>query len=113
MREESQIGSLDNVNDDVFVRSYHNKQKWVPGKVIQKTGPLSFRIRTSDGVMKRHQDQVRISDHDFHSEAFDSSHSDESNTDFSCMNDDVVQRHVNFEYPVVQDENANNDHLDR
>lgn len=49
------------VNDNVFVRNYNNKQKWIPGIVTQQTGPLSYRINTpSLGTVRRHQDQIRV-----------------------------------------------------
>jgi len=49
------------IDDPVFVRTYgQTKERWVPGVVTDKTGPLSYRVRTSDhGVIRRHQDQLR------------------------------------------------------
>ena len=46
--------------DDVFVRNYHHGDKWLPGTVEQKTGPVSYRVRLANGKTRRcHQDQVR------------------------------------------------------
>lgn len=46
--------------DSVLVRGYSNKaQKWVEGNVVDKTGPVSYRVNVGDGVQwRRHQDQV-------------------------------------------------------
>ena len=49
------------VGDDVFVRNYHGSERWLPGVIAQKTGPVSFLVRLADGRNRRcHQDQVRI-----------------------------------------------------
>ena len=48
------------VGDDVFVRNYHHGDKWLPGVIQQKTGPVSYRVRLATGKDRRcHQDQVR------------------------------------------------------
>ena len=48
------------VGDDVFVRNYHHGNKWLPGVIQQKTGPVSYRVRLATGKDRRcHQDQVR------------------------------------------------------
>jgi hypothetical protein len=44
----------------VFVRNYHQGDRWLPGVIEQKTGPVSFRVKLNDGRTRRcHQDQVR------------------------------------------------------
>ena len=44
----------------MFVRNYHQGDRWLPGVIEQKTGPVSFRVKLTDGRMRRcHQDQVR------------------------------------------------------
>ena len=44
----------------VFVRNYHHGNRWLPGTIEQRTGPVSFRIKLSDGRIRRcHQDQIR------------------------------------------------------
>ena len=45
--------------EEVLTRDYRcNDNKWQSGEVIQKTGPVSYHIRTSDGVVwRRHADQ--------------------------------------------------------
>ena len=51
------------VGDNVFVRNFSSLgSKWLPGVVIESTSPLSFRVKTnSHGIVRRHQDQIRIS----------------------------------------------------
>ena len=49
------------VGDLVNVRNYSRRPKWVPGTVIQETGPLSARIELEDGtVVPKHHDQVVV-----------------------------------------------------
>ena len=53
------------VEDTVFVRNYDRNasryDKWVPGVITERTGPLSYEVRTpSQGVVRRHQDQIRV-----------------------------------------------------
>ncbi|XP_077497849.1 uncharacterized protein LOC144108505 [Amblyomma americanum] len=56
---------LFNINDEVLVRNYRGPEKWVPGTIIQRSGPVSFkvRVRTNHGVLiwRRHQDQLLLS----------------------------------------------------
>ncbi len=33
----------------VFVRNYQQGERWIPGVIEQATGPVSFRVRMSDG----------------------------------------------------------------
>ena len=43
------------------VRNYSREPKWVPGTVIQETGPLSAIIELEDGtVVRKHHDQVVV-----------------------------------------------------
>ena len=60
---------LIDVEDRVFVRNYDRRgrqNKWIPGVVVEKTGPLSYKIRTtSHGIVRRHQDQIRVTHCDF------------------------------------------------
>ena len=47
------------VDEKVYVKDFPSK-KWVPGKVIEIRGPLSYLIQLSDGrVRRRHVDAVR------------------------------------------------------
>ena len=46
--------------ENVFVRNYHHGDKWLPGVIEQKTGPVSYRVKLTNGKTRRcHQDQVR------------------------------------------------------
>ena len=46
--------------DHIFVRNYAKGEKWVPAKLIDSSGPLSFTAHTLDGRLIRcHQDQLR------------------------------------------------------
>ena len=48
-------------NDQVYVQDFTTrKSKWIPGTVVQVTGPLSYRIKLQDGtIVRRHVDHVR------------------------------------------------------
>ena len=49
-----------NEGDTVLVRNYLRGEKWEPGTIIKKTGPVSYSVKLSDGRDRRcHQDQVR------------------------------------------------------
>ncbi|RUS79206.1 hypothetical protein EGW08_013035 [Elysia chlorotica] len=40
--------------------------KWLPGIVVEWTGPLSFKVKTvTHGIVRRHQDQIRTSVHHY------------------------------------------------
>ena len=46
-------------NSPVMARNYGRGNKWLPGTVERKTGPLSFKVRLKSGnLIKRHQDQL-------------------------------------------------------
>ena len=48
------------VGDNVFVRNYHRGERWLPGVIKRKTGPVSFVVQLTDGRDRRcHQDQLR------------------------------------------------------
>ena len=47
------------IGDTVNVRNYSRGSKWVPGIIIQETGPLPSRVELEDGaVVRRHHDQL-------------------------------------------------------
>ena len=46
------------VGTNVFVLNYQGN-RWLPGVIEQKTGPVSFKVRLDDGWIRRHQDQAR------------------------------------------------------
>ena len=41
------------------MRSYGGKEKWIPGTVVSKSGPLSYTISASGQKNKRHIDQLK------------------------------------------------------
>lgn len=46
-------------SDSVYVRGYSG-QKWIPATLVERTGPVSWRVKTGDGrLVRRHQDQIR------------------------------------------------------
>ena len=58
--QRSQMQQVE-VGDSVNVRNYSRGPKWIPGTVIQETGPLSARIELEDGtVVRKHHDQVVV-----------------------------------------------------
>ncbi|KRZ77842.1 Transposon Tf2-6 polyprotein [Trichinella papuae] len=47
-------------DDLVFARNYAHGPKWCPATIVAPTGPVSYKVRTSDGQLwKRHLDQLR------------------------------------------------------
>lgn len=45
----------------VYVKDFRYKKTWMPGTVVEKTGPVSARIQLDDGsVIRRHEDHVRV-----------------------------------------------------
>ena len=48
------------VDDNVYVWDFRTSKAWLPGVVIEKTGPVSTQVALEDGqVVRRHQDHVR------------------------------------------------------
>lgn len=48
------------VDDQAFARDYHGPNKWIPVKMIEIKGPLSYKVVTNDGrTWRRHIDQLR------------------------------------------------------
>ena len=49
-----------NVGENVFVRNYHRGSRWLPGRIERQMGPISFRVKLTNGQSRRcHQDQIR------------------------------------------------------
>ena len=45
--------------DLVYARNYAQGEKWIPGKIEERTGPVSFEVELNDNQrIRRHQDQV-------------------------------------------------------
>ncbi len=48
------------VNDPVYIQNFASGEKWLSGIIVEKTGPVSFRVRLQDGrFVRRHVDHVR------------------------------------------------------
>lgn len=48
-----------NVGQNIMYRNYNNGPRWLPGKVISKGGPSSYRVEAADGaIVNRHIDQL-------------------------------------------------------
>lgn len=61
IRENSQKKTREtNVGQNVMYRNYSNiGPRWLPGKVINKQGPLNYKVESKDGtVVNRHIDQL-------------------------------------------------------
>ena len=49
------------VGDSVYLKDFTGSRRWLAGKIVKETGPVSFHIQLQDGQQKRcHQDQLRI-----------------------------------------------------
>ena len=48
-------------NQNVWVHNYRRGPKWVSGTVIERTGPVLYRVKVNDQSWKRHVDQLRDS----------------------------------------------------
>ena len=47
--------------DPVLARNYSGQNRWIPGTVLERTGPVSARVQIGDTVVRRHNDQLRQS----------------------------------------------------
>ena len=48
------------VGDAIFLKNFGAGQRWLPGQIVEMTGPVSFQVLLEDGRRKRcHQDQLR------------------------------------------------------
>ena len=47
------------IGENVIARNYTGGQKWLCGVISEKTGPVSYKIKISGGVIRRHIDQIR------------------------------------------------------
>ena len=47
------------IGEAVWMRNYRGTDKWIPGVVMSKSGPLSYRIRANDQIHRRHIDQLK------------------------------------------------------
>ena len=46
--------------DNVYIHSFDGKNKWLPGTITNKQGPLTYRITLDDDrVVQCHKDHIR------------------------------------------------------
>ena len=44
----------------VYARNFGSGHTWTPGHIVERSGPVSFMVKCSDGnLVRRHQDQLR------------------------------------------------------
>ena len=49
------------IHDSVYVKNYGKGERWIPGQIVESTGPVSYKVRANDGLlMRRHSDQIRV-----------------------------------------------------
>ena len=50
-----------NPGDLVYIYNFSYGERWIPGTILEKTGPVSYKIQLLDGrITRRHQDHVRL-----------------------------------------------------
>ena len=48
------------INESVMVKNFGSGPDWIPGKVAQKLGPLTYLVNVSGGrIWKRHVDHIK------------------------------------------------------
>ena len=68
LQNENRFLTSFEVGEDVWVRNYHGNQKWVQGKVLQRTGPVMYRIQVNDCTWRRPTEQIRKAESNLNSE---------------------------------------------
>ena len=46
------------IGDNVLARDYMGKIRWVPGQIVDKEGPLMYKVQVKKGIWRRHVDQL-------------------------------------------------------
>ena len=49
------------IGQQVSVQNYCGEPRWVPGTIIERTGPVLHQIKVGDQVWRRHTDQLILS----------------------------------------------------
>ena len=79
------------VGERVYAKNYRKGQRWLSGSIVDKTGPVSFKVKLQDGkIICCHQDQLRPC------------YTDDS--ELPLLNDDDVNM-----FPSVQEPRVSND----
>ena len=47
------------VGEEAFVQNFRGEPKWLAGTVVEKTGPVSYRVQVGELLWKRRVDQIR------------------------------------------------------
>ena len=56
-------GSVFKVGQTVMCRNYRPGPSWIHGTIAEKTGPLSYVVKTTEGLLwRRHVDQILLCD---------------------------------------------------
>ena len=59
-RDAHARGRIFKEGDNVYIRSFDGKNKWLPGTITNKQGPLTFRITLDDDqIVQCHIDHIR------------------------------------------------------
>ena len=45
--------------DEVWIRSFSIGNKWIPGTILCRTGPISYKALTEKAILKKHVDHLR------------------------------------------------------
>ena len=58
------------VGDKVYSKNFGQGPKWIPGEIVESTGPVSFLVKLVSGqIIRRHQDHLRVRHHNLSEEA--------------------------------------------
>ena len=44
-----------------MVRDYRQGDKWIPGTIHSRTGPMAYKVKVQNGIWRRHVDQILAS----------------------------------------------------
>ncbi|XP_043502770.1 uncharacterized protein K02A2.6-like [Polistes fuscatus] len=61
-RVESEPSRAFTIGASVFARNFGQGSNWMPGEILQQTGPVTYEVRVGDSIIRRHIDQLRHRD---------------------------------------------------
>ncbi|GFS08542.1 retrotransposon-like protein 1 [Elysia marginata] len=44
----------------MYVCNFGRGDKWIRGEIVESTGPVSYKVKTDENVVRRHADHVRV-----------------------------------------------------
>jgi len=50
------------IGDSVWVKNLRGEPNWLQGTILEKTGPVSYRVSVNDQIWRRHVDQLRLNE---------------------------------------------------